>query len=262
MQDYKILFLDIDGTILRPDHTIEASTKQAIMQIKQKGLDVVLATGRPLHELEEIATELDIQSFISYNGSYAIYNGQEIFKRYINTNIIDDFIAIASAHGHELIFYTNQENLMVNPDSKKIKTFLEHFSFTKNNAFKDEYRDQIFSATLITNHQDDHTLYPTNNGVLLSQINVEGMHHCFDMLVADINKGIAVQAMLNSLNIRPELAIAFGDGLNDKEMLSLVGEGIAMGNSNPGLFQYAKHITTDVCNSGVYNGLKLLALLP
>ena len=58
MTNYKVLFLDIDGTLVRPDDTIEDSTKEAISQVQAKGIEVFLATGRPLHELKELAKTL------------------------------------------------------------------------------------------------------------------------------------------------------------------------------------------------------------
>src|SRR5690625_4568424 len=74
--DYKSVFLDIDGTILKPDHTFTNSTKNAIHQMRTKGIEVFLATGRPLHELDELANQLDVHSFIGYNGAYATHNDQ------------------------------------------------------------------------------------------------------------------------------------------------------------------------------------------
>jgi hydroxymethylpyrimidine pyrophosphatase-like HAD family hydrolase len=76
-----------------------------------------------------------------------------------------------------------------------------------------------------------------------------------------VNKGIGVNRVLNHLGIGKESAIAFGDGLNDKEMLMNVGEGFAMGNAHPDLFAYAKHRTSDVTASGIFNGLKALGLV-
>jgi len=64
MTDYKVLFLDIDGTLLTPDDTIEESTKAAISQVQANGMEVFLATGRPLHEIDDLAKELNIHSFI------------------------------------------------------------------------------------------------------------------------------------------------------------------------------------------------------
>ena len=53
--NYKIVFLDIDGTILMPDHKYASSTKDAIAQLKDQGVEVFIATGRPLHEVKELA---------------------------------------------------------------------------------------------------------------------------------------------------------------------------------------------------------------
>ena len=74
--DYKVLFLDIDGTILMPDHTYSASTKDAISQVKEQGIEVFIATGRPLHEVRELAQELNVDSFIGYNGAFALYKNE------------------------------------------------------------------------------------------------------------------------------------------------------------------------------------------
>jgi hydroxymethylpyrimidine pyrophosphatase-like HAD family hydrolase len=87
------------------------------------------------------------------------------------------------------------------------------------------------------------------------------MENCFDVIRDKVNKGFGVNCVLNHLGIRKDTAIAFGDGLNDKEMLQNVGEGFAMGNAHPELLSYAKHKTTPVTNSGIFNGLKSLGLL-
>ena len=110
MTNYNILFLDIDGTILRPDDTIEQSTKQAIAEVKEKGLEVFLATGRPLHEISHIAEELNIDSFIGYNGAFAIHKGEEIFNSPMNPKTVESYLEIAKNNGHELVLYTRCPN--------------------------------------------------------------------------------------------------------------------------------------------------------
>ncbi|HLT57011.1 MAG TPA: HAD hydrolase family protein, partial [Bacillota bacterium] len=73
--------------------------------------------------------------------------------------------------------------------------------------------------------------------------------------------GEAIKKILEHLNIPKEAAIAFGDGMNDKEMLQAVGEGFAMGNANPDLLPYAKHQTATVDESGIYIGLQQLGIV-
>ena len=95
MTDYKVLFLDIDGTILKPDSTIDQSTKDAISQMQQKGVEVFLATGRPLHEIADLAEELNVHSFIGYNGALAIYEEQTIVNEPMKGSTIEQFLEIA-----------------------------------------------------------------------------------------------------------------------------------------------------------------------
>ncbi|GAE44687.1 hydrolase [Mesobacillus boroniphilus JCM 21738] len=91
MGHYKILFLDIDGTILRPDDTIEDSTKTAINEMKRQNIEVVLATGRPLHEISDLAEELQITSFIGYNGALAFMKAKRFLPNQCNLKMYNTY---------------------------------------------------------------------------------------------------------------------------------------------------------------------------
>lgn len=261
MPNYKVLFLDIDGTLIRPDDTIEDSTKEAITQIQTMGLEVFLATGRPLHEIGDLAKELNIHSFIGYNGAYAIYQGKDIFQEPMNSSTVSNFINIAKDNRHEVVLYTNSKNAFTNLDSEIVLEFTETFHLHKNELYDSSIHSTVLGMTLINLKKDDPALYNKEEAIHLSQVNVEGMRHCYDVIRDRVNKGYGVQMVLKHLGLNKENSIAFGDGMNDKEMLQNVGEGFAMGNGHPDLFQYAKHRTTDVTDSGIYNGLKMLGLV-
>lgn len=262
MTNYKILFLDIDGTILKPDDTIEESTKHAVAEVKKKGIEVFLATGRPLHEIEHIANELNIESFIGYNGAYAIHKGMDIFREPMSAKTVESFVQIAKSNGHELVLYTHEKNIFSDLNSEVVKGFLHAFHLHKNESYSKEYIDLILGITLINLSENEPILYEEDDkSIHLSQVNVDGLRHCYDVIRDNVNKGIAVQHILKMLDIPKESSVAFGDGMNDKEMLSVVGEGFAMGNGHPDLFQYAKHTTTKVTNSGIYNGLKSIGIV-
>lgn len=261
MHNYKILFLDIDGTILRPDDTIEESTKSAIEEMKEQHIEVVLATGRPIHEISEIADELKITSFIGYNGALGIYEGKTIFAEPMQASEVQYILDVAKEHGHEVVLYTSEKNHLTDLDSDLVKVFLKQFHLRKNDIFTEQVINGILGMTIITNGRLGHELYVFDEGIHLSQVNIEGMEHCFDVIRDRVNKGVGVEFLLKRLGIERESSIAFGDGMNDKEMLSAVGDGFAMGNAHADLFQHAKHKTTEVTDSGIYNGLKSLGLL-
>ena len=261
MGHFKILFLDIDGTILKPDDTIEDSTKTAINHMKRQNIEVVLATGRPLHEISELAEEIQITSFIGYNGALGIYEGETIFAESMHPDDVKYILDVAAANDHEVVCYTHEKNYLTNLESESAQAFLKQFHLRQNAVFTENVIGKILGMTIITAGKNGESLYSFKNGIHLSQVNVEGMHHCYDVIRNHVNKGIGVEFLLKKLGINREASIAFGDGMNDKEMLASAGEGFAMGNAHPDLFQYAKHKTTSVTNSGIYNGLKSLGLL-
>lgn len=261
MNSYKILFLDIDGTVMRPDHTIEESTKTAISTLQQKGIETVLATGRPIHEISEIAQQLHIDSFIGYNGAYAIYKGKDIFKKPMGRESVRYFLETAEEHEHELVLYSSSKNHFTNMHKPSVEAFKKQFHLNQNEPYTETVSDDILGMTIIAAADSDSKLYAGEKDIHLSQVNVDGFRHCFDVIRENVHKGTGVNAMLEELDIPHEASIAFGDGMNDKEMIAAAGEGFAMGNSMPELFSYAKHRTTDVMDSGVYNGLKSLGLL-
>ena len=258
---YKILFLDIDGTILKPDHTYTDSTKVAIQEAKSNGIEVFIATGRPIIEIRELAEELQVESLIGYNGAYAIYQNEAIIDEPIGAGQIQEFIDIAKENDHELVLYSKEKNYFTDMDRPIVKNFSETFLLRKNALFQDSVAERIIGGTALNLNESEAQLYEINPNIRMSQVNVDGATHAYDIIRRNVNKGEAVKKILDRLGIAREQAIAFGDGMNDVEMLQSVGEGFAMGNSHPDLFSYAKHRTTSVSESGIHNGLKKLGVL-
>ena len=259
--NYKSIFLDIDGTILKPDHTYDESTKDAINQIMEQRMDVFLATGRPLHELDELSEQLGIDSFIGYNGAYAVYQNDVILNEPMDRDIIEQYIEISNEYDHEIVFYTSEKNYFTSLDSPLVKDFIDTFELKKNELFTYDVSEHILGVTVMGLDETEPTLYELESNINLAQVNLEGLTHCYDVIRSNVNKGKAIQRVFDLLDITKEQTIAFGDGMNDVEMLQTVGEGFAMANSHPDLFQYAKHKTTSVSDSGIFNGLQKLGLV-
>ncbi|GAB3794562.1 HAD family hydrolase [Virgibacillus kimchii] len=259
--NYRAIFLDIDGTILKPDHTYTESTKDAILQLKEQDIEVFLATGRPLHEVKDLAAELQIESFIGYNGAYAVYQNETIVDEPMDTSVMEEFLNIAEEKGHELVCYTSGKNYFTSLSNPDVKKFIQAFNLVKNDKLTNDVIDSILGATVMNLQKSEETLYEFRSDVHLSPVNVYGMDNNFDIIRKNVNKGIAVENILKQMGIEKGQAIAFGDGMNDKEMLGAVGESFAMENAHPSLFRYAKHKTTSVDESGIYNGLQQLGLV-
>ncbi|WP_034746393.1 HAD family hydrolase [Halalkalibacter wakoensis] len=262
MTNHKIVFLDIDGTILRSDDSIEPATKEAIKKVQYKGVEVFLATGRPLHEIRDIGKDLQIESFIGYNGAYAIHKEKELYVAKMKKDMVKTLLHTAEKHGHEAVLYTKEKNVLTSFSSPVLTEFTKHFHLKENVLCSDEYLADVLGMTLVNVQNDPPSLYEKTGEFRLASVNVEGFrNHAYDVIRNQVNKGIAVETVLEALRIDKRDAVAFGDGMNDREMLSTVGDGVAMANAQPELFPYAKHKTTSVNDSGVYNGLKNLGLI-
>ncbi|WP_071459700.1 Cof-type HAD-IIB family hydrolase [Bacillus massilinigeriensis] len=261
MKNYRMLFLDIDGTILRHDDTIEESTKEAIFIMKEKGIRSVLATGRPIHEIKEIGEELGISSYIGYNGALGIDEGTRVFASPMNEETVKELIAIIEERHNEAVLYTEDKNLFTDRESTLSKQFAQKFHLKKNKNLSLNDYSSILGMTIITTNGNGSQSFGKEGDLYFSQVNVEDMNHCYDVIRKNINKGTGIKCLIDRLGIDQSETIAFGDGMNDKEMLSFAGIGIAMGNSSPDLFKYADRRTTAVTDSGIYNGLKSLGLI-
>ncbi|PXW92702.1 hypothetical protein DES38_102286 [Streptohalobacillus salinus] len=261
MTPYKVLFLDVDGTVLTHDNKILPSTKAAIQAAQEKGIHVFLATGRPAHELDTILDELGIIDVIGYNGAYARTGKNIIYKKTMDPKLIEQFLTVASTQDHELLLYNEQANLFTSFEPDYVQAFIKHFGIKKNEYYRPEFINDVLGITVMHATETEIKNYNTPDDVFFSPVNVPGLMTNFDIIQGAVNKGTAVQAVLNYFNLDASEAIAFGDGMNDREMLTLVGEGFAMGNAHHDLLPYANQTTTAVDDDGIYNGLKKINVL-
>ena len=150
MNPYKIVFLDIDGTIVTADNSIQESTKEAVRQLQNKGIDVVLATGRPLHEISYLVEELHIDSMIGYNGAYGVYRGQCIWKKPLSGPFVEHFLHIAGEYGHDLVLFSKNRSFWNRIDSPLDADFMEKFNIQKNAPLTQPAKDEFLSVNVIT----------------------------------------------------------------------------------------------------------------
>lgn len=255
---YKIVFFDIDGTLLNEEKEVPLSTIEAIHALKSNGIEPVIATGRAPYFIKPLVEKLGIESFVCLNGAYAVYRGEPLYKRVLSKNSIESLVAIAARHKHSLVFEGEQaffsdtiEHPFVHSSVESLKVELPGYDpeFWKTN--------EVFQVFLHCENHEEHYY-----DELVSELKLIRWHpYAMDVLPAGGSKAQGIEAMLNLLEISPAESVAFGDGLNDIEMLEFVGLGIAMGNSHKDLLPYADYITSHVDEDGIRNGLVKAGLI-
>ncbi|UII57241.1 Cof-type HAD-IIB family hydrolase [Cytobacillus spongiae] len=254
----KIVFFDIDGTLLDHEKKLPTQTKAAINQLRKNDVYVAIATGRAPFMFKHIREELEIDSYISFNGQFVVFEQETIYKNPLNEGEIEKLITHSNSNGHPLVFlneHTMKANVVHHP---YIEESLASIEFPHPDKEEEFYRNrEIYQSLVFFEEKDEgHYLnrYPHFDFVRWHPYSV-------DVLPAGGSKAEGIKKMIHRLGFALEDVYAFGDGLNDIQMLSAVGTGVAMGNASEFVKQHADMVTTDVADQGIYNGLKKLGLI-
>lgn len=254
----KLIFFDIDGTLLDHDKKLPASTKEAIRQLKQAGHQVAIATGRGPFMFKNIREELDIDSFVSYNGQYVEWKHTPIFKNPISTELLQQLTDFADGNGHPLV-YMDVETMKSNTEyhvhiEQSIATLKQ-----RHPAYDAEfYRSRDIYQSLVFCTIEEEPLYRER----FPDLDFIRWHpFSMDVLPSGGSKAKGIEAMISRLGILKEDIYAFGDYLNDIEMLEFAGTSVAMGNAPDVVKQAANYVTRDVTDDGIMHGLRMVGLL-
>lgn len=254
----KLVFFDLDGTLLNSEKKIPQTTKDAIKQLRENGIDPVIATGRPPVLFDWIREELDLHNFVSTNGQYVQFNDEIIHENIIEKEQLEKLVSDAKSRGHHMAFYNHETFISNNIDHPYV---IESFnSFNDALPTLDEefhLNEKVHQAILFcTSEEEDY--YREN----YPEFDFIRWHpYALDVLPKGGSKASGIRALLEKLNVSTENTYAFGDGLNDVAMFELVQNGIAMDNAHDDLKKVASHITKNCDEDGILCGLKHYKLL-
>ena len=254
----RIIFFDIDGTLLdEKTATVPQSTLDAIHKARENGHICIVNTGRPIASIDQVIRDIGFDGYICGCGTYIEYHDEVIFHTELNEDIRKRVIQMAYECGIEAVLEGRYGIHF--PQS------LQH-PFIKN--FHQHYVDAKFPISLYS--QDDIVMFDKfaawyNKDARIDQFK-EFLVQYFDVIqreddfieVVPLNcsKAIGIQKLCDHLHLSHDQTVSVGDSTNDLTMLSYTKESIAMGNSNPSLFDLVTYITTDINDNGIYNALK------
>jgi Cof subfamily protein (haloacid dehalogenase superfamily) len=255
---YKIVFFDIDGTLLDEEKKVPADTVEAIRRLQEKGVETVIATGRAPYFFQPLAKQLGITSYVSLNGAYVVHQGKPVYKRVIAPTDLELLVEAAGKNGHPLVF-EGAEAFYSNAESHpRVFTSVSSLKVDQPGYDPEFWKKEDIFQVFLHNMVDEEHLY--ENAVPNLRM-IRWHEHAMDVLPASGSKGEGIAKLLEYLELSPSEAVAFGDGLNDIEMLVEAGLGIAMGNSHEEVKPHANYVTTHVSKGGIRNGLVYAGLL-
>lgn len=258
---YKAVFFDIDGTLVNEEKEIPQDTIDAIHLLKKNGIDVFIATGRAPYYFEHYARQLGVDSFVSFNGSYVVYQGKAVYEHPISEKTLELLENTALAHNHPIVmqgaeagFANHEEHPYVAESFYDLRVEVPGY---RSSYWKEA---KVYQALLYCEAHEEE-LY-TSAEAPFSDVSFVRWHRvAMDVIPGGGSKAKGIEAVLKHLGITAEEAVAFGDGLNDKEMLSYVGLGIAMDNAHEEVKPLADYVTRHVNDGGIRHGLEYAGLI-
>ncbi|HHW36446.1 MAG TPA: Cof-type HAD-IIB family hydrolase [Bacillales bacterium] len=259
MTKESIIFFDIDGTLLNHDKQLPSSAKQAIFQLKERGHVVAIATGRAPFMFEKLRKELDIDTYVSYNGSFVVLNGEVIYTNPLKIGSLEKLTEVALHNNHPVVFLSENDMKMNVPEHSYIKESIDTLKIDRFPTYDPYYYKTCdLYQTLLFCSEGEEEQYERE----FQDFDFVRWHPVsLDLLPKGGSKAKGIEKIAENLGIPAERHYAFGDGLNDLEMLSTVVNSVAMGNAKDQVKEVAKHVTKSVEDDGIVYGLKMVGLL-
>lgn len=250
---YKLLVLDVDGTLLDSHREVSQRTVATLRKVQSMGIKVALASGRPTYGILPLAKALDLGTYdgyiISYNGAQVMSarTGEVIFERTIDPQLIPYLERQAARAGMVMAYYdgdevvsTNIENAHVIDEAKMNGMRLRKAEYLsiEMESWPSEvmiFCDDEEELSALDAHMQRHL-----NGVMDT---IQSNPYMLEVVGYQVGKSYAMSALVQKLGIDLREVIAIGDGAADINMIQMAGTGIAMANATEGVRRCADFTT-------------------
>lgn len=262
---YKAVFIDMDGTLLKSDHSVSEANKLAIHKLQKKGVLIVLISARPLHGILPISKKIvsDDMPVVSLNGGYILYKNEIIYQAAVSIadtiNVYNELKAydVSPMYYSQMDWYAEMDNDRTKKEQRitdvkiKVQPFDETIKWWEENKTGPNKILIAGEKHLIT------TIEQRLNELHQGKLNIYKSQATYlEVMSVEASKAQAVQLLINKFNIDKKDIIAIGDNYNDKGMIAFAGMGIAMGNAPEEIKLVADYVTDTNNNDGVAKALQ------
>ena len=256
---YKLIAIDMDGTLLKKDKSISKLNEAAIKKASSLGVKIVLATGRPLNGIKPYLNKLGLvteQDYaVTYNGAVVqnTKTEQVLSKQYLESEDLSQLYNLSQTLKLNVHAFTpdccitpkNNQYTQFEADVNSIPLEIVDFKKLRSDT-------EIVKLLMV----EDPTVLSEAINLIPSEFYkkytiVQSAPYFLEFLHKTINKGTAVKLLAEKLNIKSEEIICIGDAGNDIHMVEYAGLGVAMGNAFPEVKAIADYVTLSNEDDGV-----------
>ncbi|MCL2198367.1 MAG: HAD family hydrolase [Defluviitaleaceae bacterium] len=255
----KMIITDMDGTLLNSEKKSPIGIKNYIERLHERGVKFVIASGRQYYNLRTFFLGQDhMVSYISENGALIFENGKNIYAAKMEEKHLRDSIAKIKDIKGAYPIYCGIENAYIMDEESVFlshaKMYYEHLKIISDIS---QIADDIICKIAVFDEIGAETnSYPILQMEEHMQVTLSG-HNWVDITEKGVNKGHALSVLQKKHNLKPNECIAFGDYLNDCDMMALCEYSYAMANAHPDLKKICRYETASNDDDGVMDAMRL-----
>lgn len=257
---YKLLVLDLDGTLTNTRKEVTEYTRTTLIRAQEQGLKIVLASGRPTYGIAPLANLLQLDRFegyvLSYNGGEIIdwKTGELLYKNLLDPEVLPYLYQCACDNDFAIVTYDGEYVLTERPDDEYVlkEALLNVMKIKKVENFLKAVQHPIAKCLIVGEPTRLATLEKSMYEHLHDRMGVFRSEPYFlELVPKGIDKAQSLAVLLNEIGMTKEEMIAVGDGFNDLSMIKYAGMGVAMSNAQPIVKENADFITLSNEEDGV-----------
>ena len=256
--DIRVLFFDIDGTLLsHRSGSVPQSTVEALKEAQKKGMKIVVATGRDIIEMKKLPImHLNFDGYLTLNGNICLDKEEKMFAgNEIDPGEVEILVEIFKAKRLPFVLIGEKQRYINYVDDVVIET--QHSTHGTIPDIGEYHGEKIYQCLAFLNQDVRRKLEDMLDHCQITSWNDTGI----DIIAKSGGKAAGIQKFLDQEQLKKSQTMAFGDGENDMSMLQFAGIGVAMGNATEKLKQVADYVTTDIDNNGIANALRHFQLI-
>lgn len=277
--EQKVIFFDIDGTLINFGGEFPESSKKALEKAKGNGHKIFICSGRSKCQVEKRLIDFGFDGYVCAAGAYVEYNGKPIYQHYLTDEQLNKLFKFFT--DNNIIYMLQCTDKIVSTKAcfdEMLADFKKRMKGNMPDNISQIFENSIIDDNLINNYSAYKNAekvcyykagysYDKVNELIGDDFDVTAMSFkserdaSGEITVAGITKAFGMEKVLEYLGKSREDTVAFGDGPNDFEMLEYAGTGVAMGNASDDLKATADIITSSITEDGIYNGMVKLGLI-
>lgn len=257
---YKLLVLDIDGTLTNSQKQITEFTKKTLHELQKNGVKIALASGRPTFGIVPVAKELKLEKYggfiISFNGGRIeeCNTGKVIYEKVLPLHMVQKLNRLSKENKVSILTYQDRYLITETPDDIYVQkeSMINQMRIKKVDSFVDYVKFPVTKCLMVGEGDYLAQVEQKVKKAIGDELSIYRSEPFFlEIMPQQIDKAVSLRKLADYMNITKQEMVACGDGFNDQTMIEYAGFGVAMQNAQSVVKKVADYIAPSNDSDGV-----------